>query len=49
MKNCFDAVVLCVAHDEFMQLDIRSLLKPSGGVVYDVKGRLPREKVDMRL
>jgi UDP-N-acetyl-D-galactosamine dehydrogenase len=44
----YDAVVLGVAHNEFLSLDINSLVK-SGGVVYDVKGILPREIVDGRL
>lgn len=44
----YDAVVLGVAHNEFLGLDINSLVK-SGGVVYDVKGILPREIVDGRL
>ena len=34
----FDAVVLCVAHDVFMSMEMRSLLKP-GGIIYDVTGR----------
>ena len=44
----YDAVVLGVAHNECLGLDINSLVK-SGGVVYDVKGILPREIVDGRL
>lgn len=44
----YDAVILAVAHREFAEFDIRSLVKP-GGVIYDVKGFLPREIVDGRL
>ncbi len=44
----FDAVILAVAHKEFLNLDIRSLVKENG-VVYDVKGILPRDVVDGRL
>lgn len=44
----FDAVILGVAHKAFAELDIRSLLAPNG-VVYDVKGVLPRDIVDARL
>jgi len=46
----FDAVVLAVAHDEFIGLgtDIRKLLRPEG-VVFDVKGILPKELVEGRL
>ena len=44
----FDAVILGVAHKAFLDLDVRSLLAPNG-VVYDVKGVLPRDVVDARL
>lgn len=43
----FDAVVLAVAHKEFLALDLREMLKPNG-VLYDVKGIL-KCKVDGRL
>ena len=35
----FDAIVLTVAHREFLSLDLKSMLKPEG-VLYDVKGIL---------
>ena len=44
----YDAVVLGVAHKEFLSLDIKSLLKERS-VVYDVKGILPRNIIDGRL
>ena len=44
----YDAVILAVAHKEFQTLDVRKLAR-AGGVVYDVKGVLPRETVDARL
>lgn len=44
----FDAVVLGVAHKQFKELDVRSLVR-DGGVIYDVKGVLPRAIVDGRL
>ena len=47
-KEKFDAVILAVAHKEFLGLDVRSLVR-EGGVVYDVKGVLDREMVDARL
>lgn len=47
-ENKFDAVILAVAHKQFLELDIRGLIK-EGGVIYDVKGILPREIVDARL
>ena len=48
LKGRFDAVILAVAHNEFAQCDVRSLLK-ANGVVYDVKGCLDRTHVDGRL
>lgn len=44
----YDAVILAVAHNEFLTLDIKSLLK-ANSVVYDVKGVLERSLVDDRL
>ncbi len=44
----FDAVILAVAHKEFAGLNIRSLVADKG-VVYDVKGILPKASVDGRL
>lgn len=50
LKGDYDAVILGVAHDQFKNVDIRALLSnPEEGVVYDVKGMLPREAVDGRL
>ena len=44
----YDAVILAVAHNEFLTLDIKSLLKENS-VVYDVKGVLERSLADDRL
>jgi UDP-N-acetyl-D-galactosamine dehydrogenase len=44
----FDAVILAVAHRQFENLDLKKLVC-KGGVVYDVKGVLPREVVNDRL
>ncbi|MBO7143089.1 MAG: nucleotide sugar dehydrogenase [Bacteroidales bacterium] len=45
----YNAIVLCVAHDDFRNLNLREMLKPSGGIVYDVKGFMPQDAVDGRL
>ena len=45
----FDAIILCVSHDEFGMIDIKSLLKNDKSVLYDVKGFYPKSIVDMRL
>ncbi len=47
-SKLYDAVILGVAHREFMQIDICSLVR-EGGVVYDVKGILDRSIIDGRL
>lgn len=44
----YDAVILAVAHKSFSDLDIRKFVKPQG-VIYDVKGVLPRDVADGRL
>lgn len=44
----YDAVILTVAHQEFLKMDIRSLTSENG-VIYDVKSVLEREIVDGRL
>lgn len=44
----FDAAILAVPHRQFGLIDIRQWV-PQPGVVYDVKGFLPREVVDARL
>lgn len=49
--NFYDAIILCVGHDEFRQCGadkIRSFGK-AGHVLYDVKHILPKEAVDARL
>ncbi|MBQ8704646.1 MAG: nucleotide sugar dehydrogenase [Bacteroidales bacterium] len=44
----FDAAILAVAHASFRGLDLRASV-PQPGVIYDVKGILPREIIDARL
>lgn len=47
-KDQFDAIILGVAHNNFLELDVKSLVK-ANGVIYDVKGVLPRNVIDGRL
>lgn len=50
LKGKFDAVVLCVAHRQFNQYDLRDFLSDrENGVVYDVKGVVDRNQIDGRL
>ncbi len=44
----YNAIILAVAHDEFKTLDIDAL-KNTYSVVFDIKGMLPKDKVDARL
>ena len=44
----YEAIILAVAHNQFLQLDL-SQLKNGNGIVYDVKSILPKEQVDGRL
>jgi UDP-N-acetyl-D-galactosamine dehydrogenase len=44
----YDAIVLAVSHKEFLEMDLVSM-KKDGGILYDVKGILPKEMVDGRL
>ena len=44
----FDAIILAVAHNVFMTVNLKRLVK-NLSVIYDVKGILPRDIVDGRL
>ena len=44
----YSAVILAVAHREFMEIDLQAF-KTRGAILYDVKGILPQELVDARL
>ena len=45
----YDAVVLAVAHRQFLETDIRQLSSGPTAVVYDIKGVLPKEIITARL
>lgn len=47
-NELFDAAILAVAHKEFLNTDLKRLMKENS-VIYDVKGILDREIVDGRL
>lgn len=44
-KGPFEAIILTVAHDSFIELDYESLKAPQA-IIYDVKGVLPKSQVD---
>lgn len=47
-KRKFDAIVLTVAHQEFLDLKLKQYLKVEG-IIYDVKGVLPHNSFNKRL
>ena len=47
-QNCYDAIILAVAHKEFLAIDLTAL-KTKTGVIYDTKAVLNRSLVDGRL
>ncbi|MEH6535829.1 MAG: nucleotide sugar dehydrogenase [Psychroserpens sp.] len=48
LKKDYDAIVLAVSHNEFLEMDIQNL-KSDIGVIFDVKSLLPKNSVDARL
>ncbi|MHA8097383.1 nucleotide sugar dehydrogenase [Aquirufa antheringensis] len=44
----YDCIILAVAHNEFMKIDLKKL-KNKNSIVYDLKSFFPRELVDARL
>ena len=45
----YDAILLTVAHDQFLRLDFNELKSSPNSVIFDLKSVLPREWVDARL
>jgi UDP-N-acetyl-D-galactosamine dehydrogenase len=48
VQTKYDAIILAVKHDKFVDFDIKALLKPNT-VVYDIKSFLDTELIDARL
>jgi UDP-N-acetyl-D-galactosamine dehydrogenase len=48
-SNKYHAIILAVAHNEFLKLDYYNLTKGKNFVIYDIKSVLPKEMVDGRL
>lgn len=48
LQTNYDAVILAVAHNAFLKLDMKNLKSPTS-VLFDVKSLLPKEDVDARL
>lgn len=49
--DVYDAVIIAVAHDVFREMPVATIRKFSkqNGIVYDIKGVLPREHADLTL
>ena len=47
--NQYDVIILTVAHDEFLKLDLNALKNQKKSVVYDLKSVLDINQVDSRL
>jgi UDP-N-acetyl-D-glucosamine/UDP-N-acetyl-D-galactosamine dehydrogenase len=45
----YDGILLAVSHKNFSSLNINSFKKDSNSIIYDLKGFLPRNQVDLRL
>jgi UDP-N-acetyl-D-galactosamine dehydrogenase len=45
----YDAIIICVAHDEFRSLNFEALKNDKSAVVFDTKSFLDRNQVDARL
>ncbi|MEG0916293.1 MAG: nucleotide sugar dehydrogenase [Myroides sp.] len=47
-KKKYEAIIVAVAHEQFLRLDLKQLMKPKA-VVFDTKACMDRELVDSRL
>ncbi len=45
----YDAIILAVSHEQFAELDLDRLTNGNKSVIFDIKGFLPKDKVDARL
>jgi len=48
LAESYDAIILAVAHEQFKTMNIKALCN-GHGILYDIKGLLPKEVVDGRL
>jgi len=48
LAESYDAIILAVAHEQFKTMNIKALCN-GHGILYDIKGLLPKEIVDGRL
>ena len=50
-SNCYDAIIISVAHDEFSKMGFMEMKKlcKKKHVIYDLKNLFPNNHVDLRL
>lgn len=48
-KQKYDAIIVAVAHHQFLKLDLNSLKKDSHSIMFDIKSIFDKKMVDMRL
>lgn len=49
ISNKYNAIILAVAHDEFLEYDIVNFKESSNSIIFDIKSFLPRAIVNSRL
>jgi len=49
INDTYDGIILSVAHDKFADIDLKLIKKDKKGIIFDLKGFLPRNIVDSRL
>jgi UDP-N-acetyl-D-galactosamine dehydrogenase len=49
VKDSYDAIILAVAHDEFLKIDLTQLKRTQSSVIYDIKAVLNEALIDGRL
>ena len=49
ISDKYDAIILAVSHNEFLELDMRAICGSSDSIIYDIKSFLERSIVDARL
>lgn len=49
LSDKYDAIILAVSHEEFLDLDIDKMKNGHDAVIYDIKGAWKKELVDARL
>jgi UDP-N-acetyl-D-galactosamine dehydrogenase len=49
LQGAYDAIIIAVAHRQFLTLDFAKLKRNNNSVIYDIKGLLSSNLVDGRL